>query len=629
MLMYDLDLIHVLSVLSLSGGARKDCANWCNPRDTGVGRLPTTAGLPDPRMDAVFWLKTPGESDGCTQTLPSGGLCPRFDSDCASIDSLGSAAGEPRAPEAGHWFMQQMKMLAKNADFGPELPTPTPTTAATVRSSAATTRGRVPATTHAAASSLPSSTPPHAGACAACEARGRRPGRTVATSQTRPAQSTLESGAATTTPTKTKPVTKPSPLDLATSATTGQSTSTHGPGCCSWDPLLQECGDHCGEDGSTWCHESPGNCAACSSSGWIAKGTPKDNCGSSSSDGGSSNTGGGSTGTEDTGSCAMPPGLPTTSPDVDNTGFATRHGKLKLVGNQLSDASGKAVQLMGMSSHGLHWFPDCYTKASIKYLVEHWGINIFRAALYVGEGGYASSPAQPKKLLQDIVQWCKELGIYVMIDWHVLTPGDPNHWLTPTDHSNAATWWKEMATLYKSESHVIYEIANEPNGVTWGQVKTYGDIIVAAIRLIDAETIIVCGTPTWSQDIHEASTNQLAQPHNVMYAFHFYAGTHMGLVQRVKDTAKLIPIFASEWGTSAASGDGGPYLQEAREFLDVFNDSDGAMGQTISWCQWSYADKDEKSAALTPNACRAQDWGSTSCSGTFLSHYIKAHASTA
>jgi cellulase/cellobiase CelA1 len=60
-------------------------------------------------------VKTPGESDGCTEELPLGGKCPRFDSDCASIDSIGSKTGEPRAPEAGKWFDYQIKMLARNA----------------------------------------------------------------------------------------------------------------------------------------------------------------------------------------------------------------------------------------------------------------------------------------------------------------------------------------------------------------------------------------------------------------------------------------------------------------------------------------------------------------------------------
>lgn len=108
--------------------ARGDCANWCNPRNMGAGAIPTTSTGSE-LVDAFFWLKTPGESDGCTHQLPDGSDCPRFDTMCGSSDSIGSGAGEPRAPEAGHWFDYQVKQLAANANFSPPpqpVPSPTP-----------------------------------------------------------------------------------------------------------------------------------------------------------------------------------------------------------------------------------------------------------------------------------------------------------------------------------------------------------------------------------------------------------------------------------------------------------------------------------------------------------------------
>lgn len=97
--------------------ARQDCANWANPRDTGLGQYPT-ADTGYPQVDAYLWLKTPGESDACTEILPDGTHCARFDTMATSIDSIGSRIGEPRAPEAGKWFMYQIQMLAKNANLG-------------------------------------------------------------------------------------------------------------------------------------------------------------------------------------------------------------------------------------------------------------------------------------------------------------------------------------------------------------------------------------------------------------------------------------------------------------------------------------------------------------------------------
>ena len=147
---------------------RDDCANWCNARGAGVGLLPTTNTKLPTMVDALYWLKTPGESDGCTevivplrvaplsspllapllspllsplttprlshlspppplQELPSGDDCPRYDSMCGSADSIGSQSAEPRCPEAGAWFDYQIKQLATNAHMsGPPASPPSP-----------------------------------------------------------------------------------------------------------------------------------------------------------------------------------------------------------------------------------------------------------------------------------------------------------------------------------------------------------------------------------------------------------------------------------------------------------------------------------------------------------------------
>jgi len=93
---------------------RSDCANWCNIRGAGVGLTPRT-NTGNALIDAFYWLKTPGESDGCTSQLPNGTACARYDSFCGSADSIGSQSGEPRAPVAGQWFDYEVKQLASNA----------------------------------------------------------------------------------------------------------------------------------------------------------------------------------------------------------------------------------------------------------------------------------------------------------------------------------------------------------------------------------------------------------------------------------------------------------------------------------------------------------------------------------
>jgi len=298
------------------------------------------------------------------------------------------------------------------------------------------------------------------------------------------------------------------------------------------------------------------------------------------------------------------------------------HGKLTLNGVQLVDENNDTVQLMGMSSHGLHWFPDCYTKESIEYLVDNWNINVFRAAMYVDEGGYLSQKEALKERVSDIVDWCEEIGIYVLIDWHILTPGNPQ-----VSQDESILFWQEMAAKYVDKKHVLYEIANEPNGCDWGSnIKPYHDAVIRSIREIDADTIIIAGTPNWSQFLWDAEANPVAQPHNVMYSFHFYSGTHTNWDQIATYLTK-IPVFVTEWGTSEASGDNGPYLDNARTWLDTFAGTRvDTGGVVVSWLNWSYADKSETSGALRPGACPAKNWGDVSKSGAFVRDYILDHS---
>jgi cellulose 1,4-beta-cellobiosidase len=75
---------------------------WCNVKGAGLGERPRAA--PAPGIDAYFWVKPPGESDGASEPGSPG-----YDVACAGQDSV------PGAPAAGHWFARYFLDLAKNA----------------------------------------------------------------------------------------------------------------------------------------------------------------------------------------------------------------------------------------------------------------------------------------------------------------------------------------------------------------------------------------------------------------------------------------------------------------------------------------------------------------------------------
>ena len=115
------------------------------------------------------------------------------------------------------------------------------------------------------------------------------------------------------------------------------------------------------------------------------------------------------------------------------------HGKLAVKGTQLVDKNGQPFQIHGVSTHGLQWFGQYNNKAAYQTLRDDWGANAIRLAMYVDEGGYYSDRNGMKKKVTDGVQYATELGMYAIIDWHLLNVNPKNY------TSEAKSFFKEMA----------------------------------------------------------------------------------------------------------------------------------------------------------------------------------------
>lgn len=270
-----------------------------------------------------------------------------------------------------------------------------------------------------------------------------------------------------------------------------------------------------------------------------------------------------------------------------------KNGSLKVEGRFLLNEHNEKVRLRGISSHGLQWYGDFSNKANLEVLSKEWGIDIFRIAMYTVEGGYIQNKTVKSKVIE-LVDICEELGIYVVIDWHMLLDNNPNKYI-----DESMTFFKEMATLFKKKKHVIFEIANEPNGreVTWvEQIKPYAEELVKEIRSIKKDSLIIVGTPTWSQDVDSIIDNELPYD-NIMYTLHFYAGTHGEYLRKKAEKAFKhgIPIFVTEWGTTQASGDGGVFRKESEIWLKWMKKNN------LSWINWNLSNKGEDSAILLPS----------------------------
>lgn len=302
---------------------------------------------------------------------------------------------------------------------------------------------------------------------------------------------------------------------------------------------------------------------------------------------------------------------PTAAPVTAISGGVSENGQLHVEGTRLCNQNGQNVQLKGMSSHGIHWYPQYTSSGAMKTLASR-GANLFRVAAYSAEGGYTSDPDGVLEKTFAAADNAIANDMYVIIDWHILSDGDP---LANAD--KAEEFLRKAAERYKNSPAVIYEICNEPNGnISWsGNVKPYAERVIPVIRSIDPDAVILVGSPQWSQNVNEAADDPLSFD-NIMYTCHFYAGTHGQWLRDRIDYAlsKGAPVFISEWGTSAADGNGGVFTEQSREWLDFLNE------RGISWANWSLCDKNETSAALSPGASSDGGWSDNdlSASGRFV-----------
>ncbi len=291
---------------------------------------------------------------------------------------------------------------------------------------------------------------------------------------------------------------------------------------------------------------------------------------------------------------------------ASRTGPVSTYGELKANGGKLSgtcpEYSNKAVQVKGMSlfwSSGADSSTVFYSEKAVNAMVRQMNIEVIRFAMGVTQEkfqdqgrGYLSS-AQGETLqkgyLKNVVNAAIDNDIYVIIDWHIESAnGNTNE---------AVKFFEYAAQEYGSYNNVIFEVWNEPVGADMGTVASHANSVIAAIRK-HSDNLVLVGSPEWSSHPEQCAQAGIQDSKkNFGCTLHFYAATHQtgngGYNDRAAQAMSSgVPVFATEWGTVSADGNGSPNQSASQAWINWMNQNN------VSWANWSASAIKEQSAAF-------------------------------
>ncbi len=230
--------------------------------------------------------------------------------------------------------------------------------------------------------------------------------------------------------------------------------------------------------------------------------------------------------------------------NVNSKAYVSNNGQLHVCGRNLCNRNNNVVRLIGASASGM---TSEINKKSL-HTLKNWGANVVRIFVTANVSFTQSYIGNEENYLKTIKQMIDDAiynDLYVIVNW------DParNNGNPFTD--KAVEMFMNIATTYKNDPHVIYEIWNEPTSTnSWNDVKNHASKTIPAIRNISPNAIVLVGTPNFDSSIENAINDPLNYK-NIMYTHHAYASD---ITDYTVEKLKLAynnetPVFESEWGS--------------------------------------------------------------------------------
>jgi aryl-phospho-beta-D-glucosidase BglC (GH1 family) len=273
-------------------------------------------------------------------------------------------------------------------------------------------------------------------------------------------------------------------------------------------------------------------------------------------------------------------------------------------------------QLVGEDEGKRFWkeYRDNYITVDDIRFIRQSGLNSVRVPfnyrLFVSEGEPQTLDGPGYELLDRVVGWCKQEGLFVIFDMHGAPGGQTgdnidDSWGYPflfeSRESQDLTIkiWRKLAARYAKEPTVIgYDLLNEPIAHYFegdhleSKLEPLYRRIVAAIREVDPNHIIFLGGARWNTNFKVFG---VPFDQKLAYTFHkYWMDVNQSAIQEYVDFSNKhnVPVWMGESGENTDE-----WISSFRTLLESNN---------IGWCFWPYKKLDATSCAVSIN--RPADW---------------------
>jgi endoglucanase len=270
---------------------------------------------------------------------------------------------------------------------------------------------------------------------------------------------------------------------------------------------------------------------------------------------------------------------------------------IRVSGNRFVNAAGDTILFRGLSisdpdkleAQG-HWNRAHFEK------VRDLGALLVRIPVHpVAWRG--RTPAKYLALLDQAVDWCAELGMYVDIDWHSIGNLRMELFQNPmyeTTKKETFDFWRAIARHFKGNNTVaFYELFNEPTlwsgqlgSMTWSEWKKLNEEMIGLIRAVDDETIPLVAGLDWAYDLTPILIEPVAAE-RIGYVTHPYANKRPRpwepkWEENFGFAAARYPILATEFGFMTEKGKPVAKDDYANCIIRYLE------GKGIGWLAWVY-----------------------------------------